>query len=55
MQVYSFVAMSAIRSFSGDAKDFFNYLKDNEAFPADTQNLIGKSLAFQCLRLGSRR
>ncbi|KAK4121664.1 glycoside hydrolase family 12 protein [Parathielavia appendiculata] len=40
MQVYSFVAMSAMNSFSGDAKDFFNYLTDNEAFPADTQNLI---------------
>ncbi len=41
--VYSFVATSNINSFSGDAKDFFNYLTSNEGYPADTQNLIGMS------------
>lgn len=43
MKVYSFVAMSNMNSFSGDAKDFFNYLTRNEDYPADTQNLIGMS------------
>jgi xyloglucan-specific endo-beta-1,4-glucanase len=32
--VYSFVAESEIKSFSGDLKPFFTYLIDNEGFPS---------------------
>ncbi|KAH6856910.1 concanavalin A-like lectin/glucanase domain-containing protein [Chaetomium sp. MPI-CAGE-AT-0009] len=40
MSVYSFMATSSINSFNADVKAFFNYLEDNDDFPADTQNLI---------------
>lgn len=39
-QTYSFVASSPITSWSGDIQDFFNYLTDNESFPASSQYLI---------------
>ncbi|KAK4146603.1 concanavalin A-like lectin/glucanase domain-containing protein [Dichotomopilus funicola] len=40
MRVYSFVAISQIDSFSGDIKEFFDYVTDHDGFPAETQNLI---------------
>jgi xyloglucan-specific endo-beta-1,4-glucanase len=49
MQVYSFVAMSNMDSFSADAKKFFNYLTENEGFPAKDQNLLGTSLTCHLL------
>ncbi|KAI4155550.1 MAG: hypothetical protein LQ340_000941 [Diploschistes diacapsis] len=39
-QTYSFVASSPINSFSGDIKQFFDYLAQNHAFPASSQYLI---------------
>ncbi|KAJ5243932.1 hypothetical protein N7489_004028 [Penicillium chrysogenum] len=39
-KTYSFVASNPITSWSGDLKDFFNYLTEKEGFPAETQNLI---------------
>ncbi len=41
MKVYSFVAKSTLNSFTGDAKDLFNYVESNEGFPAGIQNLVG--------------
>jgi len=48
MKVYSFVPPSGgiIRSFSGDVKEFFNYLQANHKFPASSQNLIGTLILF---------
>ncbi|KAK4161127.1 glycoside hydrolase family 12 protein [Cladorrhinum sp. PSN259] len=40
MKVFSFVAVGNQYDWSGDAKLFFDYLKDNERYPADSQNLI---------------
>jgi len=42
MQVYSFVAPSPVTTFSADVKLFFNYLRTNQSFPANKQNLIGR-------------
>ncbi|OQE46718.1 hypothetical protein PENCOP_c001G06247 [Penicillium coprophilum] len=39
-QTYSFVASSPITSWTGDIQDFFNYLAQNEEFPASSQYLI---------------
>ncbi|KAJ5459181.1 hypothetical protein N7530_011125 [Penicillium desertorum] len=39
-KTYSFVASSPITSWSGDLKDFFDYLTEKEGFPAKAQNLI---------------
>nr|pir cellulase (EC 3.2.1.4) precursor - Aspergillus niger [Aspergillus niger]BAA02297.1 endo-beta-1,4-glucanase [Aspergillus luchuensis]prf//2113255A endo-beta-1,4-glucanase [Aspergillus luchuensis] len=39
-KTYSFVAGSPINSWSGDIKDFFNYLTQNQGFPASSQHLI---------------
>lgn len=46
MRVYSFVRAgnNDIKSFKADIKLFFNYLVQNQQYPASTQNLIGKSL-----------
>jgi len=44
MQVYSFVAPTPYTSFSGDVKEFFNYLQTSQSYPASKQNLIGKSV-----------
>lgn len=33
-QVYSFVAVGNATNFSGDIQDFYNFLVDNEGFPA---------------------
>lgn len=33
--VYSFVASHEITSYTGDVKDFFSYLIDNEGFPSN--------------------
>jgi xyloglucan-specific endo-beta-1,4-glucanase len=44
MHVYSFVAPSNTGSFSGDVKDYFNFLTSNYGFPADSQYLISKPL-----------
>jgi xyloglucan-specific endo-beta-1,4-glucanase len=49
MVVYSFVATSSMNSFNADARAFFSYLEDNEEFPADSQNLIGKTHALFCV------
>lgn len=46
MKVFSFVAGSPVSSFSGNIKDFFNYLASSQGFPASSQNLISKSSAF---------
>jgi xyloglucan-specific endo-beta-1,4-glucanase len=45
MRVYSFVRAgnSDIKSFKADIKLFFNYLVQNQQYPANTQNLIGRS------------
>jgi xyloglucan-specific endo-beta-1,4-glucanase len=40
MRVYSFVASSAVNSFSANLKDFFNYLSSNQGYPANSQYLI---------------
>lgn len=44
MRVYSFVAVSEIRSFHSNLKPFFDHLIENEGFPGDTQHLISKSM-----------
>jgi xyloglucan-specific endo-beta-1,4-glucanase len=43
MRVYSFIATGTTYSWSGDVKQFFNYLESNQGYPASSQNLIGKS------------
>ncbi|AEO68296.1 c396e94d-c968-42cc-96f7-73d53db5c633 [Thermothielavioides terrestris] len=40
MKVFSFVAPSPVTSFSANVKDFFNYLQNNQGFPASSQNLL---------------
>ncbi|SPO05587.1 probable endoglucanase I precursor [Cephalotrichum gorgonifer] len=40
MRVFSFVAPSQITSFSTDIKPFFNYLAQNQGFPASSQYLL---------------
>ena len=45
MTVYSFVAKDApVTDFSGDVKDFYNYLAQNEGYPASSQYLLSKFL-----------
>ncbi|RQM05736.1 hypothetical protein DH86_00003590, partial [Scytalidium sp. 3C] len=39
-QTYSFVASSPVNSWSGDIKQFFDYLTSNHGFPASSQYLI---------------
>lgn len=39
-QTYSFVASSPINTWSGDIKQFFDYLTQHHQFPADSQFLI---------------
>jgi xyloglucan-specific endo-beta-1,4-glucanase len=41
-KVFSFVAASPVTNFSGNIKDFFNYLSQSQGFPAGSQNLISK-------------
>jgi xyloglucan-specific endo-beta-1,4-glucanase len=40
-KTYSFVASSPMTSFSTDIMHFFNYLTQNQGFPASSQYLIG--------------
>ncbi|KFA68174.1 hypothetical protein S40285_09780 [Stachybotrys chlorohalonatus IBT 40285] len=41
MRVYSFLAANGpINSFSGDVKLFFNYLIQNQRFPANNQYML---------------
>jgi xyloglucan-specific endo-beta-1,4-glucanase len=40
--VFSFVADTNISNYSGDIKNFFDYITANEGFPASTQNLLSK-------------
>ena len=47
MKVFSFVAGSPITNFSGNIKDFYNYLTQSEGFPASQQNLISKLISLQ--------
>lgn len=42
MRVYSFIAPQERRSFSGDVKRYFDYLRDNQGFPANNQYLLSK-------------
>jgi xyloglucan-specific endo-beta-1,4-glucanase len=44
MRVFSFVRAgnSDVKNFKSDIKLFFNYLQQNQQFPASTQNLIGE-------------
>lgn len=42
MQVYSFIAPNVMNEFSADAKEFYNYLEQNQAFPASSQNLLSE-------------
>ena len=42
MQVYSFIAPEVRNEFSADAKEFYNYLEQNQGFPVSSQNLIGE-------------
>lgn len=46
MQVYSFAATSNIGSFNADVKDFFDYLADNQGYPANAQNLLGEDCPY---------
>ncbi|CAG8886121.1 unnamed protein product [Penicillium egyptiacum] len=39
-KTYSFVASNPVKSWSGDIKAFFDYLTENQGYPAKTQNLI---------------
>ena len=41
MKVFSFIAPQNLQNWSGDAKQFFNYLEKNQGYPASQQNLIG--------------
>jgi xyloglucan-specific endo-beta-1,4-glucanase len=51
MKVFSFVAPGAVSNFSGNIKEFFNYMANSEGFPAGSQNLISKLFCFfPCLR-----
>ena len=43
MRVYSFVAPSPTTSWSGNVKDFFNYLQQSQNYPASSQNLLSTS------------
>ncbi|PTB72726.1 glycoside hydrolase family 12 protein [Trichoderma longibrachiatum ATCC 18648] len=40
MQVYSFVAQTNTTSYSGDVKNFFNYLRDNKGYNAAGQYVL---------------
>ncbi|KAK3305652.1 glycoside hydrolase family 12 protein [Chaetomium strumarium] len=40
MKVFSFIAPSPVNSFSANVKDFFNYLQNNQGYPANDQHLI---------------
>ena len=40
MKVFSFVASSPLQSYSGNLKDFFNYMANSRGFPASSQYLI---------------
>ncbi|PTB62604.1 glycoside hydrolase family 12 protein [Trichoderma citrinoviride] len=40
MQVYSFVAQTNTTSYSGDVKNFFNYLRDNKGYNAGGQYVL---------------
>jgi xyloglucan-specific endo-beta-1,4-glucanase len=40
MKVYSFIAPSPINNYTGNMKDFFNWLASNKGYPASSQNLI---------------
>lgn len=40
MKVFSFIAPQNLQNWSGDAKQFFNYLEKNQGYPASQQNLI---------------
>ncbi|KAK4446093.1 glycoside hydrolase family 12 protein [Podospora aff. communis PSN243] len=40
MKVFSFIAPQTTNQWSGDAKQFFQYLQDRQGFPASSQNLI---------------
>lgn len=42
MKVFSFIAPSPLNSWSGEVKEFFNYLQYNQGYPAGDQHLIGK-------------
>jgi xyloglucan-specific endo-beta-1,4-glucanase len=42
MKVFSFLAASPVTNFSGNIKDFFNYMASNQGFPASSQNLISE-------------
>lgn len=39
-QTYSFVATSVVTDWSGDVKNFWNYLADNHGYPASSQYLL---------------
>jgi hypothetical protein len=49
MAVYTFAASSTITSFSGDAKDFFDYVTEHQGFPASTQHLLGNKKSSSCM------
>jgi xyloglucan-specific endo-beta-1,4-glucanase len=40
MKVYSFIAPSPVNNYTGNMKDFFNWLTTNKGYPASSQNLI---------------
>nr|7EE2_A Chain A, glycoside hydrolase family 12 beta-1,3-1,4-glucanase [Chaetomium sp.]7EEE_A Chain A, glycoside hydrolase family 12 beta-1,3-1,4-glucanase [Chaetomium sp.]7EEJ_A Chain A, glycoside hydrolase family 12 beta-1,3-1,4-glucanase [Chaetomium sp.] len=40
MKVFSFIAPSPLNSWSGEVKEFFNYLQYNQGYPAGDQHLI---------------
>lgn len=45
MHVFSFVAPQPVNDFDGNIKDFFDHITQNSGFPADSQNLLSKSLS----------
>ena len=50
MTTYSFVIENGpIQQWSGDVKDFYNWLAQNQGFPAGSQNLLSKPTNFRTL------
>ncbi|KAG4273200.1 murein transglycosylase [Fusarium proliferatum] len=46
MKVFSFVATSTVNNFNSDVKQFFNYLTQNQGYPANQQCLISVRVGF---------
>lgn len=42
MKVFSFIAPEQRTGFSGNVKEFYDYLTDNQGFPAASQYLLSE-------------